>query len=558
MLANANYKEAPSRGWNGTNVRDMFVSGYHWLDENRSLPNAMNVFPVPDGDTGTNLSLTLHGGLSELADAPSSASVALNTIAHETLMHARGNGGVIFTQIIRGLANGVGDNDILYPPIMIKALKNASEVAYKALVRPVEGTILTVIRESTESLSSNDFDNMTDLLKVVVSRSLVSEAQTPSKLNVLDMAGVVDAGGLGLTLFLEGALRWAEGRPVLKPNVTKEKTEDILNIKTFSDIKKFEGRILEASENGEVTTTTASLIHYFLKQCSFLSEGTISPSHRKWLRSASSYWASLIAVHLDYYPYISLFSPEQILVDSWTRISKRAFPSYILESAKQPGVVRNFPVIAIVSGDGLKHIFSELGCNRVVDGGETLNPSTSEIIDAINSIEADNIVLLPNSKKSLAVAKIIQEGFQLRRRLTLLPTTSMLAGISALLAINPSQTFDSNLELMNLAISGTRIIEITTAVRDTVIKDKQIQSGKFMAIFEGEIVASDWSLEKTFESLKLIFPETLRILDIYFGEDVSIRMARLMFEKALIMLPGVEINLVNGGQSNYSLLISFQ
>lgn len=569
--------------WTGSDLRELFTSSFHWIAELHPIPDRINIWPAPDGDTGTNFTLTLSGGITELPQNGATASDVLSKFTRGTMMEARGNGGVILSQIIRGMARSLEGAKKVNAKDFTAALLSASEYAYKSVVRPVEGTILTVIRESAKSVSENSDDNMVEILSRLVSQSLYTVAETPELLPIFRQAGVVDAGALALAMFFEGALKWAKGKPVPQPISIKwvngrldwKYTMSVINqndyndntmmgnldwelehIRSFADLKSFELSLFSLTKSGKyVDIITSSLIQNFLRRCIDLSRATIDIEKRRWLRSSISFWASLIASsELDYYPYTSLSEPDNILTKSKNNILSRKKASKVDTSIH---LVHNFPIVAVASGEGITSLFYNLGCNQVIDGGETMNPSARDILTAINSIKSNIVVLLPNSKQSLAVCKMILDEQQTNREMVILSTLSIAGGLSALTAINPDLSLAENVALMSKHLSAIRTASITRAIRDADVSNIRVKKGDFMTIYENEIISANHSLGDAFANLTNRISNTkARLIDIIYGNDSSLEEALKIYNGIHNRLVNAdEINLINGGQPLYPYVI---
>jgi dihydroxyacetone kinase-like predicted kinase len=539
--------------WSGDDIEAMFASGLCWLEVNQKYLNSVNVFPVPDGDTGTNLVVTASRGRRGMSQVHSHLGVnkTMAIFTKELLLSHRGNAGVIFSQFIRGIASSLQDVEKLRAVDLFKALKQGSIKSYGAVIKPIEGTMLTVIREVSEKAPSAGTEDLTALLGEITSQAFRSTLQTPFKLPILEQAGVVDAGGLGIAVFLEGALMWAEGFacqptkyifPSLQPS-------------SVEDLKTYEMHVIDRTGGDKIDAFTTILISDYLRHCYRLSNVIIGNNDRHWLQSSIRYWSSLIDCKLDTYsPYIHLLPPDEILIQSRQRIFSR---SIWWRSSTSENVAPAFPVIAMASGEGWKKLFQVLRSTRVVDVGSANRSNIKDLAESINMVQGDTVVLLPNSKAALSAARDLEQYYKTRREIIIVPTQCPVNGVAAMLALNPYQTLETNISLMISGSEHIKVAEIMQITQPAEINGVLVRALDFIIRYQGSIITSASTLVEVFVKFLELLPEQgIGALDIYYGKEVSLSQAKILYLKAINRYRGMEVNLINGGQSDNTVLLA--
>jgi uncharacterized protein len=535
----------------GQDLRDMFSAATSWLEKSSADIDALNVFPVPDGDTGTNMMLTMRSTMEEAYRAPDhSASGVAHAMAKGALMGARGNSGVILSQIWRGLAQGLDKKDSFAAADFAGALKQSVATAYKAVCEPVEGTMLTVIKDAAKAAQnsvSEGNEDMISVLEATVTAAGESVARTPKLLKVLKDAGVVDAGGQGLYTILEGALRFLKGETEMmrlrKPQIIVSDLHATTPV-TF----------------GPVEEVPYGYCTEFLLKGENLEPDII----RKRLEKKGE---SLMVVGDDAAVriHIHTLTPGNI-VDFATKlgtihqVSIRNMDEQhqdFLEMQKDRMPRTDTAVIAVASGEGLIDVFGSLGAVSVVPGGQTMNPSTKDILRAVESAPSEQVIILPNNKNIILTAGQVQHLTQ--KKVTVVPTKSIPQGVVALLAFDYEADFNTNARIMENALGSVKTIEVTQSVRATKINGLKLRRKQPIAILDDDLVAAGETdldvIQKVFAKLEL---KEAEVVTIYYGADVEIADADEISAEITKRYPHLQVEVVRGGQPHYTYIISIE
>ena len=537
---------------NGQDLREMFAAATTWLEKSASDIDALNVFPVPDGDTGTNMLLTMRSSMEEAYRAPDrSASAVAQAMANGALMGARGNSGVILSQIWRGLAQGLAGKESFAGSDLADALLQASEMAYKGLSNPVEGTILTVVREASsaaQAQAASGNDDLISVMEATVSAANESVANTPSLLSVLREAGVVDAGGQGLYTILEGALRYlrgeAEQMQFRKPQMI---TSNIpLAARTPQMLAAEEvpyGYCTEFLLKGKGLDPDKIRTRLEKKGQSLIvvgGESTVRVHiHTEKPGNVISYASSLGTMH-----QVSIRNMDEQHQD-------------FLEMQKERMPATDMAIIAVVSGDGLADILGSLGVAATVPGGQTMNPSTKDLLQAIESVASDKVFILPNNKNIVLTAEQVQS--LTAKSIEVVPTETIPQGIAALLAFDYEADFETNAQLMNKAKSAVKTIEITRAVRSTQINGLKIKKNQAIGLLDGDLLAAGSDTAEVLNKMlaKLNLNET-EVITIYYGADTEPTEAEQVSVTIREQHPQLQVEVVRGGQPHYNYIVSIE
>jgi len=533
----------------GNDLRAMLIAGTGWLKKIVPSINALNVYPVPDGDCGTNMLLTMHSSLAEAAklDNDAGISVMSEAIAKGALMGARGNSGVILSQIWRGLFDGMGTKETVDAQGLSLALKQASEVAYSALTNPVEGTILTVIRDAAtaaEKEASINGANLLSTMEAAVVAARASVKNTPNLLPVLKDSGVVDAGGHGLYTLLEGALLH------LKADID-DRSPDLLTTRLPLDVQ-----LPQVPKDEE----PFGFCTQFMIRGENLNAAEIE---NKLMDMGSSLMvvggSSAIRVHihtLDPDEVLRVASSYGRLVDKEiNNMDEQHIEFLVIHQEKMTKL--GTAIISVVNGDGMVDVFCDLGVSAVIPGGQTMNPSTMDMLQTVEKVTPDNIIFLPNNKNVIPTALLVQSITE--KRIEVIPTETIPQGISALIAFIPENDFEINVEEMKQAVSTVRTIEITKATRNTKANGIKVEKGEIIGLLDGELLGvgdSNWNV--IFQLLERIDAATASILTLYFGKDADENEAEQISERMHQEYPEMKIGVVNGGQPNYTYIISLE
>ena len=535
----------------GKQFRDMFVSGANNLQNNKDLVDKLNVFPVPDGDTGTNMSLTISYAIKELTKVQKDDVTEIGkALSKGSLMGARGNSGVILSQIIRGIAKSVEGKENLNVVDLAEAFKNGSDTAYKAVIKPIEGTILTVVRESGEyavSIAKEDMD-MIEFLELVVEKANESLNKTPELLKALKEAGVVDSGGKGLVLIYEGMLSSLKGNDIesveggassnVEVNVEQNiSTEDI----KFQYCTEF---ILESNKVDDLT-----IRERFMKYGDSLAvvgdEGVIKVHvHTNdpglAIQEALSY-GQLLTIKIE---NMKLQHENKVLNET-------------AQTKEVPVEEKEYGFIATSMGEGLAQIFKDFGVDYIIEGGQTMNPSTEDFMKAIESLNAKNIIILPNNSNIIMAANQAKELSD--KNIVVIPTKNVSQAFATLVTFDADSSIEENEASMMEALSSVKSGQVTYAVRDTVINDVEVKEGNIIGIAEGKLLsAGDKVDEITTDLVEKLVDEDSAIITLFYGEDTSKEEAEALRDALEEKFEDIDVELHYGGQPLYYYLISVE
>jgi DAK2 domain fusion protein YloV len=540
----------------GSDILEMCAAATVWMQRHVDSINAINVFPVPDGDTGTNMYLTMRSIMEEARRCPSdSAGEVLGAMARGGLMGARGNSGVILSQIIGGLARSVQGAKAVTPSGLVQGLEEASASSYKGVTRPVEGTMLTVIRETAEALRGALDQGETDivaLLDVAVEAARQSVANTPSLLPVLAEAGVVDAGGQGLYAILDAMARRLKG--------------EVLEVAVVVGAGDIEQDWLVVTQ--QLHQREESLYGYCTE---FLIGGrNLDPDALRdtILALGDSVLVvgdeHLVKVHLHTDdPGAALTSGSevgslhQVKVDN---IREQAERFLEMHESRAPAVAlppEAISSVAVATGPGLVEVLRSVGASRVVEGGPTMKPSTRDILAAIETCQADDVVVLPNDKNVIMAAQ--QAADLAQKRVQVLSTPSVPQGIAALLALSQDLDLEANLQAMEEARRGVRTIEVSRATRSTSIREVKVRQGQAIAIVDDELKLATETPEEAVKAALDGLPMTeASLITLYYGEGTEEEQALALAEELRRLYPSHEAEVVHGGQPHYHYLVSVE
>jgi DAK2 domain fusion protein YloV len=536
----------------GQDLREMFSAATSWLEKSSADIDALNVFPVPDGDTGTNMLLTMRSTVEEAYRAPDhSASGVAQAMARGALMGARGNSGVILSQIWRGLAQALEGKESFDAADLSDALRQAAQIAYKGVSNPVEGTMLTVMKDAAAAAQTQVTEGNDDVLSVfeaVVNAAADSVANTPRLLKVLRDAGVVDAGGQGLYTILEGALRYLKGEMEMmrlrKPQII---VSDLPHTTPLP-----QAVIADEVPFGYCT-------EFILK-----GEGLDPDDIRKSLVKKGE---SLIVVgdNSTARIHIHTLEPANIIryatkLGTMHQVSIRNMDEQhqdFLEMRKERMPTTDTAVIAVASGEGLADVFHSLGVSAVVPGGQTMNPSTKDLLQAVESTFADKVIILPNNKNIVLTAKQVQS--LTKKTIGIVPTKTIPQGVVALLAFDYEADFKTNLQIMEKVISSVRSIEVTRAVRSTKLNGLKIRKKQPIGLLDDDLVAvGDTNLDVINKVLDKLDLDKAEVATIYYGADADSAEAEEISASIREQHPQLQIEVIKGGQPHYSYIISVE
>ncbi len=539
---------APSIG--GQALKRLFRGGLDSLSQDVELINSHNVFPVPDGDTGINMFHTLNRAYQEIELLDSDdVSVIAQRFAAGALMGARGNSGTILSQLLRGFADGLGASPILTPTLLKECCRAAVRQGYASVSQPTEGTILTVAREASESLRSFQAEDasLRLMLKWLTSAAQASLENTPNLLPTLKDAGVVDAGGMGLVSFLRG-IPGGRARPRTD---TPQTRSGIPALVAAAESFGYDVQFLMIGEGLDVARTRRDLERIGWSVIVVGDQETI----KVHIHTDNP------AVPLDYAVKTGA-ALDDVVVENMELQHQRHLSINLNRQAHTDTVSLDIAVIAVAEGDGLHAVFRGLNCAKIISGGAGRNPATEEFIAAINRLPAQHFIILPNHRN---IALAAQQAAELaaERQVKVIATTTVLQGISAMLAFGDATDSGADLEAtvkqMSAARAEIRSIEITQAIRKSKFRDLSINRSDYIAIVDGKICAASTSIETTvmdaFSSFSL---EDSELVTVYYGAGISAVESERLIERIRTAASGLECESIYGGQPLYPYLISVE
>jgi DAK2 domain fusion protein YloV len=537
----------------GREYKEMFTAGSNWLEKSVAEVNAINVFPVPDGDTGTNMHLTLRSTIEEAERAlnDSVAEIA-KAMAQGALMGARGNSGVILSQFFRGLAKGLDKKSVMSGADWAKAMQEATSTAYKGLSQPTEGTILTVIKDAANAareMVSKKVDDITVVMEATVSAAKESVARTPQLLPVLKDAGVVDAGGQGLFILLEGALLYLKG----EMEDMKYNKPVIIGASVFSESGGPHINIEKEEPYGYCT-------NFLLVGQKLNPEKIRSRLESRGQSIVVAGDSNNVRVHIHTYdPGAILRFATSMGTLHHIQIQNMDDQHEGFKEMQQPKMPESdVSIVAVSPGNGLTEVFKSLGTSSIVSGGQTMNPSVKEILEAVDAVSSRKVIVLPNNKNIVLSAEQIKPLSE--KEIAIIPTKTIPQGIAALLSFNYEGSLDENVKSMSEAIAQVKTVEITKSVRSTKINNLSIKEGQYIGIIDDkDIVSSNDDIEKViFTSIKKADIGSYEVITLYYGSDVTDDIAEKISEKIRTQYPDKQVEVVNGGQPHYYYIISLE
>jgi DAK2 domain fusion protein YloV len=546
--------------FDGQDLKKAILAGAAWLEEHKEAINALNVFPVPDGDTGSNMSATLRSAVRNIVNSEeTSASVIANKIARDALLGARGNSGVILSQTLRGLALGLADKNTFSAPDLADAFQEASNLAYRAVIKPVEGTILTVVHEVAAATrkSAENGDDLVGLMQAAVNTARQAVARTPDLLPTLKQAGVVDAGGQGFCTFLEGILRYIRNEagtateppiaprgtniePVKKGRVTVEEEfgyEVVFLLQGEKlDVEKIRQTIIDM---GGVSTVVAG-------DDKMLKVHTHTATPGKILDYGVSL-GSLLDINIENLQAQSLNYAAESAAEHAGETPAEAEP----QSAP-------IAIVAVVAGAGFEKVFKGFNViSAIVSGGQTMNPSIEELLEAVENTSSDKVIILPNNSNVVLSAQQVVNLTE--KEVYVVPSKTLPQGIAALLAFSFEADFAANTQAMTRAIQNVQTAEITTAVRTVQIGSVNVREGDFIGVVNGDLAVAGQDMRQVIQdTLQRMHIENYEIVTLYYGADLTSAEAEETAKQIKQRYSQLEIEVVDGGQPYYAYIISVE
>lgn len=543
---------------NAQTLKHMFLGGANNLINNKDYVDKLNVFPVPDGDTGTNMSLTLKSAIEEVEKSDcKDLKVLGDAITKGSLMGARGNSGVILSQILRGFSKYIETKDELEIKDFAYALDNSRKVAYKAVIKPIEGTILTVIRETATYAREvcNNYDNFDVFFDDIIKKANEVLQKTPELLKELKNAGVVDSGGQGLVFFIEGMIKTFKGEELI-PHAESSSLSD----------KLFEEDIHILDEEPEFGYCTEFMLITDKLTPQELQEKIQDMGNSLIVVGADD----IIKVHIHSnnpgkvfeiagsYGELDRMKVENMRLEFRERLAENK-KAHLDSSDEQPKHenTKDFTIIAVSAGKGLDTIMRDSGVDYIIEGGQTMNPSTNDFISVIEKIDQNDIFIFPNNSNIIMAANQAKDMSD--KNVRVIPTKNIPQCIQALIAMNTFSSFDQNEELMNGAIEKVKSAQVTFAVRDTKSDGLDIKKGDFIGLTSKEIISAEKDLQSaTLNLIKKLVDDDSEIVSLFYGEDVSEEDANEMADKISEEFENIEVEVYYGGQPVYYYLISIE
>ncbi len=536
----------------GQTFKEMLTFAVEWFAKSEQEVNALNVFPVPDGDTGTNMLLTMRSSLEDmqLSDA-NDISRVVSVVARGTLMGARGNSGVILSQIWRGIARSLQTREAILGKDLAAAFQSASQMAYEGLENPVEGTILTVIKEMAAATTQYlDSDNgVIEVLQTAVKAAKKAVANTPHLLPVLKEAGVVDSGGQGLYILFEGSLMYLKGQ---SSELETGKSRIITTENGFGEIPKLSD-IKEEVPYGYCT-------EFLLK-----GQGLVTDAVRARLKSEGQ---SLIVTGDEAMLKIHIHCADPSTVIHYAlslgtistvsiRNMDEQYADMVKVQKENQTLTAAVAVVTVATGDGIIDTFKKLGASAIIPGGPTMNPSAKQILQAVEAVPSGEIIILPNDKNLILVARKVES--LTKKRVQVIPTVSIPQGISAILAFNPEADLQTNLDSMTESKSMVKTIEVTRATRSTRINGFIIKKGQPIGLLDGKLLSvSDSTHEVIINILNQIDLSNAENASLYYGSDIEKMEAEKIRDLMCQKNKMLNIEALYGGQPVYDYIISIE
>ncbi|HET9495041.1 MAG TPA: DAK2 domain-containing protein [Chloroflexia bacterium] len=567
----------PGEQWGGQEFKRVLSAGAVWIARNAEGINALNVFPVPDGDTGTNMALTMQAAIKQVADSPThSVAEIASGVSRGALMGARGNSGVILSQIWRGFAERVAGHDLISAGDFAEGLVAATATAYRAVLRPVEGTILTVIKDTGEAAkeAASVLNSFSYVLAETSKAARVSVNRTPTLLDKLRDAGVVDAGGYGLWVMLDGMRRYAEGEEIealpletgMGSALPAEMAESGVHVEHGEygyctnflltgggwDFDEVRARIATLGDSAVIvgddrivkvhihTETPGTVLNYATTLGSLrqISIANMQDQHEEFLdmhaRGAATSAAAPGAVMQDASTGATVVSGRDVLgIVAATRIG----------------------VLAVAAGSGLVEAFKSMGATAIIEGGQTMNPSTEDILKVVESVPQNEVIILPNNGNIIMSAR--QTETLTKKKVVVVPTDTIPQGMAALIALNFEGSLEENSKAMLAAAKAVETGELTRAVRDAKVNGMDVKAGQFIGLHNNALVTTAADLETAaWALLEHMGAAERELITIYWGGEVTEDLAEKFRGEVEEHYPDAEIELVHGGQPFYEYIIS--
>ncbi len=539
----------------GQVLKKLVEAGLVWLRVNQRTVNLLNVFPVPDGDTGTNMVLTMQSAYNEI-DSLGHHNVGqmAAAISQGALMGARGNSGVILSQLWRGFARALHNHEILDGPALVRAFAEARDTAYKGVVRPVEGTILTVAKDTATAADQalRETDDPYEILARVVPAADASVQQTPELLPVLKQAGVVDAGGKGLFFILEGMLRHIQGEPLDTPTAIVQPISAMKLENAMEDIEP--GQDFEVVVDF-VPAQELNLQNFYTEletMGTSIQVGEGEGMYRMHIHVPTENRNKPI----DYIMGLGTVTKISMenLIAQIKDIDKKSARGRIELANIEPGQIA---VVTVSPGPGISRVFASLGVAAIVEGGQTMNPSTKDILDSFENLPTNEVIILPNNKNIILAAQQAKEVTV--KKVYIIPCRNVPQGLAAVMHLNPDGDVEAVASRMTKSIEDVIAIEVTTATRTVEIDHVSVEKGQVIALVNGKLAVSASSVEEAcLGALEKAKAGDYELITLFYGEDLSSAEANRIVDAVRTAYPAQEIEVQDGGQPHYQFIISVE
>ena len=530
---------------NGIGLKNLLTAGYKWLKIHVNVVNSLNVFPVPDGDTGTNMLLTLRSALTEAEQAPNyNVDTMAAHVAHGALMGARGNSGIIFSQFLHGMAETLQGKRAFTTDDFAQAVQLGANKAYASVVNPVEGTILTVAQAVATAAVRNarQTGDLSEQLSQVVVAARAAQARSPDLLPILKEAGVTDSGGQGLLYIVEGWLRFLQNQPLDGDPNGNPASVQLPDWNVDHADFGYDVQFIIHGQQLNVATIR--------KKIDAMGRSTVVVGNANTVK---------VHVHAED-PGVPLSFGSQlgtlsdVVVENLTQQARNFEQTRATWSRTEP---LQTAIVAVVPGNGLAEIFTGLGVARVISGGQRMNPSVQELLQTIDQIQAEHVLILPNNSNITLTAQHVEK--MSAGKVHVVPTHSVPQGIAALLAFNAHADIEKNLALMLTAAQQVTTVEVTQAVRDSTVNGMTVKAGDMIALQENRLVATGVTPEDAaVKALSGLNTNGYELATIYFGNTTAPGQADVLADRMKTAYAHVEVEVHNGGQPHYPYIISLE
>lgn len=539
---------------NGQQLKQLTEAGLTWLKTNQQTVNSLNVFPVPDGDTGTNMVLTMQSAFDEIFDSPEKkAGKIAHAIAHGALMGARGNSGVILSQIWRGFARALTDAETINTENIVVAFATARDIAYKGVVRPVEGTILTVIKdvatETNQAIGQNT--DLVAVLEIAVAAADASVKRTPDLLPVLKEAGVVDSGGMGLFFILEGMLRFIHGLP-LDTALTSVQPLSAMNLEnTLESIEPGQDFEIVLDFKPQAPVNIQEFYASLNEMGTSIQIGEGDGIYRVHIHVPDE----KLFIPITYVKSIGTVTKVAIenLVDQMDDLSEKQSRKLKFQQV-EPGQIA---VVAVAPGPGIARVFASLGVAAVVEGGQTMNPSTLELLNSFENLPTDKIIILPNNKNIILAAQSAAELTV--KNVAVIPSRTVPEGLAAMLRIAPEGDFETVIQNMISALEDVETGEITIATRTVEIDGVDVNEGQLIVLHNGKLIAAVEDItDACVQFLEDANADNYELVTMFYGDNISKQQVFVITDSLREKYPHLEFDVQDGGQPHYFFIIGIE